>query len=278
MWPGQAALWRTVSRLGREGRVPGSLLVIGMRGVPSTPYADALADGLLCPAAVGGRACATCPDCRLVRALSHPDRLVVRPEGNQVRIDAVRAAVTWAAYRPQRAAVRVVRLDRADRMGGEAAVAALKAVEEPPATTHWVLSADAPGRVPGPLRSRCVPFTLRTVPAAEIAAWLGQIGVEASTAAASAAAASGFPEDARASAAASPDAAEALGEDPERLAQMLRRDLHDALRAGRLSGREARAVLSLWSLADQGIRRASPPRLVADVLRAATERLPAAAP
>jgi DNA polymerase III subunit delta' len=278
-WPGQAALARTLIRLQREGRVPSALLVVGMRGLPSTPYADAVAEALICPAPVGGWACGVCSDCRLLGARSHPDLLAVRPEGSQVRIDAVREALAWAAYRPQTASVRVVRLEGADRMGGEAAVAALKGVEEPGPSVHWVLSADAPGRVPAPLRSRCVPLALRTVPAADIQRWLTAMGVEPERAAALAAEAGGFPEDALgALEAAAGRGSGGAAEEPAAMAQDLRRRLRLALRSGALGGGEARQVLALWSLAEQGLRRASPPRLVADVLRAADERVPKAAP
>ncbi len=251
------------------------MLVIGMRGVPAAPYADALADGLICGAPADGRACGACAECALVRAGSHPDRLAVRPEGTGVRIDAVREAVSWAAYRPGRAAVRVVRLDGADRMGAEAAVAALKAVEEPPVATHWILSADAPGHVHAPLRSRCVPLTLRTVAAEQIEAWLLGLGVEASVAGPASADAQGFPADALDAIAPHEDAPPAGGdEDTRTLALAVRRGIHAALRSGRLGSRDARSVLSLWALAELGARRASPSRLVADVLRAAADRLP----
>ncbi len=273
-WPGQAALAQALSRLRDAGRMPSALLVIGMRGLPSTPYADAVADALICAAPIGGWACGVCADCRLARAGSHPDRLIVRAEGGQVRIDAVRDALAWAAYRPQMAAVRVVRLEAADHMGGEAAVAALKSVEEPGPSVHWVLSADAPGRVHAPLRSRCVPLTLRTVPADAIRAWLVARGVEPERAAALSEAARGFPEDALR---AGEGPAAQASDDPVELANQVRSRLHAALRGGTLSAREARAVAALWALAEQGARRASPPRLVADVLLAAVERLSKAA-
>ncbi len=276
-WPGNRRLLDAISRLRREQRLPHAILVIGMRGLPAAPYATMLASSLLCasPGVTAG-ACGLCADCRLVRADTHPDLLTVRAEGTQVRIDAVRDALAWAAYRPQLAPVRVIRLESADRMGNEAAVAALKGVEEPGDAVHWILSADAPGRVHLPLRSRCVEFSLRTVATPEIEAWLEALGVEAERAGALARGALGFPEDALRSAALpdvfSPQASE--GEDGA-LAADLRRRLHTALRAGTLGVDDARAVLALWSLADQGIRRGSPSRLVADVLADAMARLPA---
>jgi hypothetical protein len=125
-----------------------------------------------------------------------------------------------------------------------------------------------------PLRSRCVPFALRTVPAAEIGAWLTAMGVEPERAEALARDASGFPADALRAAGVEGEAAD--GQEPEEarvLSGTVRARLHAALRAGAIGGREARAVLALWALAEEGLRRASPPRLVADVLHVAMDRL-----
>jgi DNA polymerase-3 subunit delta' len=246
-----------------EGRLPGSLLVVGMLGLPATPYADAVADALVCDAPAVGRPCGRCAACRLTLAGTHPDRLDVRVVGRQVGIDAVRAAVAWAAFRPQFGSRRVVRLDGADRLGHEAAVAVLKAVEEPGVGVHWVLSADAPGRVSAPLRSRVVTFSLRPVATEEIAAWLVSSGFGADIAHASAIDSDGLP--AAALAKAQPPSDADLDETVAALSAWRRR-LRAALRAGTISGREARAALRVWARADEGLRRATPPRVVVDAL------------
>lgn len=254
-------MWRSLARLMAEDRVPGAVLVIGMAGLPASPYADAVADALLCDDPQDGRPCRRCAACRLAAAQSHPDRWTVADEHGQVRIDDVRQALAWAAYRPQRGWRRVVRLDGADRLGPEAAVAALKGVEEPGRGVTWILSATAPGRVPAAMRSRCVAFTLRPVPAEELATWLGALG-GGEEAAPAAAAAGGLPGE----------ALEALGlgrsaaDEGREAVGRLRRRVRAALRAGTLTAGEARIALERARLAEAALRLATPARLVADAL------------
>lgn len=267
-WPGQSHLWRSLERLTAAGRLPGAFLVVGMAGLPGLPYADRVADALLCDAPAAGLACGTCVACRLLRSGNHPERLDLAPEGVQVRMDAARAAVVWSAGRtPSRGERRVVRIDGADRLGVEAAVALLKSVEEPHSAVHWVLAAQAPGRISPALRSRCVAFPLRAVAPGEIEAWLVAAGVEPDRAREAAALSDGLPERALAAAGRPTAAGDAV--------DAVRAALRTALREGRIGGRAARAALERWALVDQARRRGLPGRLVDEAVAELRADLPA---
>ena len=238
------------------------MLVIGMAGLPAEPYADAVSRSLLCDEGREGQACGRCAACRLMAADSHPDLFVLSPIGSQVRIDGVRDALAWASYRPQVGARRVVRLRGADRMGAEAAVAALKGVEEPNAAVHWVLSADAPGWVSSPLRSRCMALPLRPVEEEQVALWLEGRGVDGAQALSLARACGGFP--ALALEAAGLAAHAEAGDDVEALVGRVRRDVRARLREGGIGAGEARKRLRAWARIQEGFRRGTAPRLLAD--------------
>jgi DNA polymerase III, delta subunit len=118
----------------------------------------------------------------------HPDLHVVMPtppESNPkgaraIRIGAVRELERRASLRPAMAARRVLILDEADRMTGDAPQAFLKFLEEPPPATIVILVLSGVRTVPATVISRCqlVRFRPRRAGAAaaemaaEAAAWI----------------------------------------------------------------------------------------------------------
>jgi DNA polymerase III subunit delta' len=91
---------------------------------------------------------------------AHPDLYVVRPVGDQIRIDDVRMLRRDLHMRPFEAERRVYVLYSAETMNEDAADALLKDLEEPPPYAVIVLVADDLGPLPETIRSRCqhVPF------------------------------------------------------------------------------------------------------------------------
>lgn len=104
---------------------------------------------------------------------THPDVLVVPPDPPQmmIKVDQVRQVIQTARYKPQEARRRVfVFVDSAFMK--EAANALLKVLEEPPDFATIFLLARNPGELLPTIRSRCVTFTLSSLPAAEIEGYL----------------------------------------------------------------------------------------------------------
>ena len=95
--------------------------------------ARSFAAALLCPA--GG--CGHCAACRQVRAGSHADLMVVRPDGLSYGVKQTRDLVLRAAGAPSGGRWRVVLFEDADRCTEQAANALLKAIEEPAPRTVW---------------------------------------------------------------------------------------------------------------------------------------------
>ncbi|WP_167143862.1 DNA polymerase III subunit delta' [Canibacter zhoujuaniae] len=89
-----------------------------------------------------------------VAAGTHPDVLVVRTQTNQLGVEQIREAVTSAYYAPAVSPRRVIVIEDADRMNTAAANAALKALEEPPQTTVWILCTPAEADLLPTIRSR----------------------------------------------------------------------------------------------------------------------------
>ena len=87
---------------------------------------------------------------------------------------------TWCSRRPPSPVYggwRIVLFEDADRATEQAANALLKAIEEPPPRTIWLLCAPSAADLPTTIRSRCRLVTLRTPPTAAVAEVLEREGV-----------------------------------------------------------------------------------------------------
>jgi DNA polymerase-3 subunit delta' len=175
---------------------PGSMthawLFTGPPGSGRSVAARAFAAALQCetPGALG---CGECSACRTVAARTHPDVHSVVPEGLSIGVNEMRAVVARSARRPSLGRWQVVVIEDADRLTEQASNALLKAVEEPPERTVFLLCAPSlhPDDVSVTIRSRCRLVALRTPPAEAVAGVLTAAGVDADTAAWAAAAGQG---------------------------------------------------------------------------------------
>jgi DNA polymerase-3 subunit delta' len=143
---------------------------------------------LLCP----DQGCGNCASCRQVRAGSHADLMLVRPDGLSYGVRQTRNLVLRAAGAPSGGRWQVVLFEDADRATEQAANALLKAIEEPPPRTVWLLCAPSAEEMVTTIRSRCRLVVLRTPPAAAVAEVLAsRDGVDTERALAAARAAQG---------------------------------------------------------------------------------------
>ncbi|MFD9957951.1 DNA polymerase III subunit delta' [Amycolatopsis sp. NPDC058986] len=143
-------------------------LLTGPPGSGRSTAARTFAAALQCSTGTG---CGECPGCRTTMAGTHGDVRLVVPEGLSISVAEMRALVQAAARRPTTGNWRVVIIEDADRLTEGASNALLKAVEEPPERTVFLLCApsDHPEDVSVTIRSRCRLVALRTPPAAAIA-------------------------------------------------------------------------------------------------------------
>lgn len=153
---------------GSASAVPHAWLFTGPPGSGRSVAARAFAAALQCGTGVG---CGECPGCRTSMAGTHADVHVVVPEGLSISVAEMRALVQISARRPTGARWQVVIITDADRLTEGAANALLKAVEEPPERTVFLLCtpSDHPDDVPVTIRSRCRHLGLRTPSAPAIA-------------------------------------------------------------------------------------------------------------
>lgn len=142
-------------------------LITGPPGSGRSIAARAFGAALQCPD--GG--CGECHACRTAVAGAHPDVTIVATERVSISVDEVRSLVSHAQSAPSAGRWRVIVIEDADRMTERTSNVLLKAIEEPPPRTAWVLCAPSLHDVATTIRSRCRVVTLR-IPSVEVVARL----------------------------------------------------------------------------------------------------------
>ncbi|UNK45428.1 DNA polymerase III subunit delta' [Arthrobacter sulfonylureivorans] len=171
--PGQSAVIEQLSRAAAAERPAHAWLFTGPPGSGRSNAAKAFAAALLCeqqdPAE---RGCGTCHACRTVLAGSNADATLVATENVTFSIQEMRELVGKAQDKPSSGRWRVIIIEDADRMTERTTNVLLKAIEEPPPRTIWMLCTPSPADVLVTIRSRCRPVSLRIPPADDVAALL----------------------------------------------------------------------------------------------------------
>jgi DNA polymerase III subunit delta' len=167
------------------GAMTHAWLFTGPPGSGRSVAARAFAAALQCTDPVHGPGCGVCQGCRTTLAGTHADVREVVPEGLSISVAEMRTLVAGASRRPSVGRWQVLLIEDADRLTEGAANALLKAVEEPPPRTVFLLCApsDHPDDIAVTLRSRCRLVGLRTPSATAITEVLRQRdGLDADTA------------------------------------------------------------------------------------------------
>ncbi|MEM7696478.1 MAG: DNA polymerase III subunit delta' [Pseudomonadota bacterium] len=167
---------------------PQGLILAGPRGIGKATLAYRIAKALVAGGPIASDFSLP-PDNRdagLVASGAHPRVLALtRPWDpdkkrfkTELTVDTVRAIVPFLGATTPGGGWRVVILDALDDMNANAANAILKALEEPPARTVFLMVAHAPGRILPTIRSRAALVALKPLQGADIAAALTHLGVD----------------------------------------------------------------------------------------------------
>jgi DNA polymerase-3 subunit delta' len=174
---GHRPVLELLARATARATLPPSLVFAGPEGVGKHLTAIALAQALNCgrpePYESGITACGRCSACTRIARGVHADVFPVEPgDSGSIKIDQVREAIDRAAYRPFEGRRRVVIVDGADALIGDAQNALLKTLEEPPASSVFVLLTSRPDLLLPTVRSRCHRLRFGPLPEADVAAVL----------------------------------------------------------------------------------------------------------
>ncbi|MBR5951062.1 MAG: DNA polymerase III subunit delta' [Actinomycetaceae bacterium] len=177
---GQAAVCRQLERAARErgtSAMSHAWLFTGPPGSGRSLAARALAASLQCEN-LDNPGCGQCHQCRTVMSGSHPDLTLMNAEGVTITVEETRALVGESYESPSSGRYRIIIIEDADRMLERTTNVLLKAIEEPPPFTVWMLCTPSLDDVLPTIRSRCRHAGLVVPQAEDVAQLLADQGAD----------------------------------------------------------------------------------------------------
>src|SRR5579863_10317287 len=171
---GQEHVTGTLANAIKNDRVAHAYIFSGARGVGKTTAARILAKALNCAQGPTSEPCGVCDSCKEIIAGSSLDVIEIDAASNR-GIDQIRELREMVRYAPAASRSKVVILDEAHMLTGEASNALLKTLEEPPDRVIFVMATTEPENLVDTIRSRSQHFHFRALTFAEITGRLEEI-------------------------------------------------------------------------------------------------------
>ncbi len=189
MWHtvGQESSVELLSRSISQGNVHHAYLFVGPEHVGKRTFAIDLACALNCEGEQ--RPCGECRACRRILDGKHADIHIETLEdpagaedtdadaeegrrGRTIRLHQIHRLQHTASLPPYEGKTKVLLIENADSMTGEAANCVLKTLEEPPPNIVWMLLAENENRLLTTIVSRCQRIDVRPMPAPQLETYL----------------------------------------------------------------------------------------------------------
>ncbi|MHB1691165.1 MAG: DNA polymerase III subunit gamma/tau [Thiomonas sp.] len=176
---GQDHVVRALTHALEQRRLHHAYLFTGTRGVGKTTIARILAKSLNCTGADGqggitAEPCGVCQACTEIDAGRFVDYIELDAASNR-GVDDMTRLLEQAVYKPTSGRFKVYMIDEVHMLSNHAFNAMLKTLEEPPESVKFVLATTDPQKVPVTVLSRCLQFSLKSMPPAAIAGHLQQV-------------------------------------------------------------------------------------------------------
>ena len=171
---GQSHVTATLANAIKNNRVAHAYIFSGARGVGKTTAARILAKAMNCVKGPTAAPCGECDSCKEIAAGTSLDVIEIDAASNR-GIDQIRELREMVRYAPAASRSKVVILDEAHMLTGEASNALLKTLEEPPDRVIFVMATTQPEDLADTIRSRSQHFHFRALTFAEITGRLEEI-------------------------------------------------------------------------------------------------------
>jgi len=171
---GQQHVTDTLKNAIKHDRVAHAYIFSGARGVGKTTAARILAKALNCVKGPTAEPCGECDSCKEIAAGTSLDVIEIDAASNR-GIDQIRELREMVRYAPASSRSKIVILDEAHMLTGEASNALLKTLEEPPDRVIFVMATTQPEDLVDTIRSRSQHFHFRALTFVEITGRLEEI-------------------------------------------------------------------------------------------------------
>lgn len=161
-----------------RGTLAHAYLLVGNVNMGTVALATEVALRLFCPHQDDqGHPDRTCPECQRVLSGNHPDVVVARPEGRQIKVDQVRYLKAEFSKTGVEGEKKVFIIEGAESLTGSAANSLLKFIEEPGPGVYIFLLTPNKNAVLQTVQSRCQVIELRPLPSEIVKEQLQEAGV-----------------------------------------------------------------------------------------------------
>ncbi|MBE3520142.1 MAG: DNA polymerase III subunit delta' [Firmicutes bacterium] len=150
-----------------SGRLAHAYIFRGPSGCGKATTGRVFARYLLCSRVSEGKSeepCGQCPSCVRFSYGTHPDFFDVGKDQRTIKIEDSHQMIEDSMKKPFLASRKVFLLRNVENMTREASNALLKALEEPPPSTCFILTSSNPAAVPDTVISRCQSVPFRPLP------------------------------------------------------------------------------------------------------------------
>ena len=150
---GHRTIWQKLLHQFQVQQLPHALAFAGPSGIGKRRVAWAFAQGLVCEREPAMAPCGECSSCRRVENKQSESVLFVEPQKGTIKLESTQQVLQFLNLR-RLGKARVVIIDGAQSMNPQAANALLKAIEEPPEQTYFILLVSEWSQLLPTLRSR----------------------------------------------------------------------------------------------------------------------------
>ncbi|KRN27420.1 holB protein [Lactobacillus selangorensis] len=143
----QPQLVQTFDRIIAEKRLAHAYLFEGEKGTGKVDLATWIAMRLFCQHVEDGQPDGTCPECQRVLTGNHPDFIRIQPDGQRIKVDAVRYFKAEISKSGMESSRRIFVIEDAEKLTTGAANSLLKFLEEPAANILTILTTSAKNQI-----------------------------------------------------------------------------------------------------------------------------------
>lgn len=151
----QPVVFRQLQNSFTSHRLAHAYLFEGDQGTGKEVMAQWFAQHLFCTNLQNGYPCGKCNNCVRIKEQEHPDVFEIKPEGQTIKVDQMRALQSELSKSGFETNKKVVIIQQAETMNVNSANSLLKFLEEPPQGLTLLLLTQALGKILPTIRSRC---------------------------------------------------------------------------------------------------------------------------